>query len=53
MALGGSKFDQAKSLKELETENNWLRRAVSDLMIEKLILKEAAQGPEGQHQQNF
>jgi putative transposase len=41
---GGLKGDQVKRLKELETENNRLRRAVSDLTIEKLILKEAAQG---------
>jgi len=47
------KGDQVKRLKELEAENNRLRRAVSDLTIKKLILKEAAQGPEGQRQQNF
>lgn len=41
---GGLKGDQVKRLKELEAENNWLRRAVSDLTIEKLILKEAASG---------
>ena len=39
---GGLKGDQVKRLKELEAENNRLRRAVSDLTIEKLILKEAA-----------
>jgi len=50
---GGMNRDQLKRLKELEAENNRLRRAVSDLTIEKLILKEAAQGPEGQRQQNF
>ena len=50
---GGLKGDQVKRLKELEAENNRLRRAVSDLTIEKLILKEAAQGPVGQRQQNF
>ena len=50
---GGLKGDQVKRLKELEAENNRLRRAVSDLTIEKLILKEAAGGPEGQRQQNF
>jgi putative transposase len=33
-----------KRLKELEAENARLRRAVSDLTIEKLILKEAASG---------
>ena len=41
---GGLKGDQVKRLKELEAENNRLRRAVSDLTIEKLILKEAAAG---------
>lgn len=38
---GGLKGDQEKRLKELEAENYRLRRAVSDLTIEKLILKEA------------
>jgi putative transposase len=42
--FGGLKGDQVKRLKELEAENNRLRRAVSDLTIEKLILKEAARG---------
>jgi hypothetical protein len=37
----------------LEPENARLRRAVSDLTLEKLILKEAASGPEGQRQQNW
>jgi transposase-like protein len=50
---GGLKSDQVKRLKELEMENTRLRRAVSDLTLEKLILKEAASGPEGQRQQNF
>jgi putative transposase len=50
---GGLKSDQVKRLKELETENARLRRAVSDLTLEKLILKEAASGPEGQRQQNY
>ena len=36
--------DQAKRLKELETENTRLRRAVSDFTLDKLILKEAARG---------
>ena len=31
-------------MKELEAENAQLRRAVSDLTVEKLILKEAAAG---------
>jgi putative transposase len=50
---GGLKSDQIKRLKELEMENARLRRAVSDLTLEKLILKEAASGPEGQRQQNY
>ena len=41
---GGLNTSQAKKLKELEKENTRLRRAVSDLTIDKLILKEAAQG---------
>ena len=41
---GGLKGDQVKRLKELEAENLRLRRAVSDLTLEKLILKEAAGG---------
>ena len=41
---GGLKGDQVKRLKELEGENARLRRAVSDLTLEKLILKEAASG---------
>ena len=41
---GGLKGDQVKRLKELEAENLRLRRAVSDLTLEKLILNEAASG---------
>src|SRR5665647_2806412 len=41
---GGLKGDQVKRLKELEAENTRLRRAISDLTLEKLILKEAASG---------
>jgi putative transposase len=41
---GGLKGDQVKRMKELEAENARLRRAVSDLTVEKLILKEAAAG---------
>ena len=41
---GGLKADQVKRLKELEKENERLRRAVSDLTLEKLILREAASG---------
>jgi transposase-like protein len=45
---GGLKGDQVKRLKELEAENARLRRAVSDLTLEKLILKEAASGAAGE-----
>ena len=41
---GGLKTDQVKRLKELEKENERLRKAVSDLTLEKLILREAASG---------
>ena len=42
--FGGLKLDQVKRLKELEAENTRLRRAVSDLTLDNLILKEAARG---------
>ena len=42
--FGGLKSDQVKRLKELEAENTRLRRAVSDLTLDKLILQEAARG---------
>ena len=41
---GGLKLYQVKRLKELELENARLRKAVSDLTLDKLILKEAARG---------
>ena len=41
---GGLKGDQVKRLKELEAENARLRRAVSDLTLDKRILREAAKG---------
>ena len=41
---GGLKTDQVKRLKDLELENARLRRAVSDLTLDKLILTEAARG---------
>jgi putative transposase len=41
---GGMSRDQLKRLKELETENTRLRRAVSDLTLDKMILAEAARG---------
>ena len=41
---GGMKTTQLKRLKELERENQRLRKAVSDLTLDKLILQEAAKG---------
>jgi transposase-like protein len=41
---GGLKLDQAKRLKLLEQENGRLRKAVADLTLEKLVLKEAVSG---------
>ena len=41
---GGLKGDQVKRLKDLETENQRLRKAVADLTLDKLILSEAARG---------
>lgn len=41
---GGLKTDQLKRLKELQKENERLRKAVSDLTLDKLILTEAAKG---------
>ena len=41
---GGMGVDQLKELKRLQKENEQLRRAVSDLTLDKLILKEAAMG---------
>ncbi len=42
--FGGLKLDRVKRVKELERENAGLRKAVSDLTLEKVILKEAASG---------
>jgi putative transposase len=42
--FGGLKSDQVKRLKALEAENSRLRRAVSDLTLDKLILQEASRG---------
>lgn len=42
--FGGLKVDQVKRLKDLETENQRLRKAVADLTLDKLILSEAARG---------
>ena len=50
---GGMKVDQARRLKDLEAENVRLKRAVAELTLDKLILKEAAEGPEGRRQQNW
>jgi len=41
---GGLKTDQARRMKDLEKENQRLRRAISDLTLDKLILQEAAKG---------
>ena len=41
---GGMGVDQLKELKKLQKENEQLRRAISDLTLDKLILKEAARG---------
>ena len=42
--FGGLKLDQVRRLRELERENARLRKAVSDLTLDKVILKEAASG---------
>ena len=41
---GGMKVTQMKRLKALEQENSRLRKAVSDLSLDKVILQEAARG---------
>jgi len=41
---GGLKVSQARRMKELERENTRLKRAVADLTLDKLILKEALEG---------
>ena len=41
---GGLKLDQAKKLKDLERENERLKKAVSELTLDKLLLKEALEG---------
>ena len=41
---GGLRTDQAKRLKDLEKENARLRHVVSDLTLDKQILKEAIRG---------
>ena len=41
---GGLRVDQARRLKQLETENSRLERAVAELTLDNQILKEAAEG---------
>lgn len=41
---GGLKLDQARRLKQLEKENTRLRKAVSDLTLDKVMLKEVVEG---------
>lgn len=41
---GGMKTTQVKRLKELERENSHLKKAVAELTLDKLILKEALEG---------
>lgn len=42
--FGGLQTDQVRRMKDLEIENQRLRKAVSDLTLDKLILAEAAKG---------
>jgi putative transposase len=42
--FGGLRIEQVKRMKEIELENSRLRKAVSDLTLDKLILQEAARG---------
>ena len=41
---GGMKVSQAKRLQDLERENSRLKKAVADLTLDKLILREALEG---------
>jgi putative transposase len=41
---GGLKSSQVKRMRELETENQRLPKAIADLTLDKLILQEAARG---------
>lgn len=41
---GGMKMDQARRLKDLETENARLKRAVAELTVDNQILKEVSRG---------
>jgi len=42
--FGGMRVDQAKGLKELETENGRLKKLVADLSLDNAILKESLRG---------
>lgn len=42
--FGGLRLDQVRRLKELELENSWLRKAVSDLTLDTVIPTEALSG---------
>lgn len=42
--FGGLKSDQVRRMKDLEIENQRLRKAIADLTLDKLILQEAARG---------
>ena len=41
---GGMKISQAKRVKDIERENVRLKRAVADLTLDKVILREALEG---------
>jgi len=43
-AYGGMRVEQAKRLKELEKENNRLKKLVADISLDNAILKEVAEG---------
>ena len=42
--FGGLKTDQVRRMKDLEVENQRLRKAIADLTLDKLILQEASRG---------
>ena len=46
-SYGGLRIDQAKRMKDLEAENARLKKAVAELTIDKIILKEVAEGKFG------
>ena len=41
---GGLRIDQVKRLKQLESENTRLKRAIADLTLDNQILKEVSEG---------